>query len=96
MFITFVMILGISSASAQIFQKYKSREECVNRELLKYFFPTTVAYTAASNYCTELFLRIEIEKIKKCGAEYDDAIKAGYGHNEIVEFIRKEKPSCLQ
>lgn len=84
-------------ATAQVSQKYQSRDECVNRELQKYPSPTQVAYAAAFRFCDGLFTKIEIEKIdKKCGFNYHLAIKDGYTHAEVIEYIAKSNPTCLR
>jgi hypothetical protein len=84
-------------ATAQVFQKYQSRSECVNRELQKYPSPTQVALAAAYRFCDDLFTNIEIEKIdKKCGFKYHLAIKDGYTHAEIVAYIAESNPTCLR
>ena len=94
-FIVFTMILGISSASAQLFQKYQSREECINRELQKYTIANEVAFVAVNRFCGELFTKIESETIRKCGFNYDAAVNAGATHSQIVTLVRADKPNCL-
>ena len=90
------LLLPVSSVEAQLFQKYQSREECVNQELQKYRTPSDAAFVAATRFCNEYFVKIEVEKIKKCGYKYDDAIKAGYSHEEIRNYMLREKAHCFR
>lgn len=94
--VIFLIIVSLP-ANAQVFQKYQSRGECVNRELQKYPSPTQAALAAAFGFCDELFTNIEIEKIdKKCGFKYHLAIKEGYSHAEVVAHIAESNPACLR
>jgi hypothetical protein len=95
-YLPLLLLVITTQASAQLFQKYQSREDCVNRELQRYSAATDAALIAATRFCNEYFVKIEIEQIKKCGYRYDEAIKAGNSHEEIRNYMLREKAHCLR
>ena len=90
------LLLPVSSLEAQLSQRYQSREECVNLELQKYRTPSDAAYVAATRFCNEYFVKIEAEKIRKCGFDYDKALGAGATHEQILRVAKGESKDCLR
>ncbi len=79
---------------------YESGAECVNKELQKYPKPTAEALYAANKYCEKYFeaeKEILIKKIEEsCKFKYQEAVKDGYKHEEIIDYIKKTNPKCLK
>lgn len=92
------LLASLCVGPTQALQPHQTRLECVNSELQKYSQPTESALAVAHAVCKERYDKREADeakKIKGCGFKYDDAVKEGHSHQEIVEFIKTTKSKCL-